>query len=204
REAIHYVGKRLDLTPVYLPNGTLNAEHTGHFNGKPSPEVSTAWKSVMQHQNLFLPKDSFGPFANDKSLIELTDGSGYYGTLAVYHSLHCLKRLHHFVHRDSYYPDLDDGGEDRLLFHTEHCIDYLRQYVQCNADTTLIPFYWGQKQRSPLAVDKGKHQCTDWNRLEKWATKHSFDIFTPGIIEHPVFGTFKTIISHRVPTLTFE
>ena len=72
----------------------------------------------MQHQNITLPKDSLGPFANDEGLVELSDGSGYFSTLAVFHGLHCLKRLHHYVHRDSYYPGLDDLGKDRLLFHT--------------------------------------------------------------------------------------
>ena len=31
--------------------------------------------------------------------------SGYYATLSVYHSLHCLKRLHHLMYFDHYYPD---------------------------------------------------------------------------------------------------
>lgn len=75
-----------------------------------------------------------------------------------------------------------------LTMFTEHCIDWLRQYVQCNADTTLIPFYWGTKQKSPLAVDKGKHQCVKWDKLEHWASERAFDAFTPGLLVHPIFG----------------
>ena len=72
----------------------------------------------MTDQNIRLQKDEFRPFANDESLVELADGSGYYGTLAVFHALHCEKRLHHYLYRDSYYPDLDDDGDIRLLYHT--------------------------------------------------------------------------------------
>jgi hypothetical protein len=32
-----------------------------------------------------------------------------------------------------------------LKQHTEHCLDWLRQYVQCNADTTLIPIRWASR-----------------------------------------------------------
>jgi len=37
-------------------------------------------------------------------LVELGDGSGYYATLSVYHSLHCVKRLHYLMYFDHYYP----------------------------------------------------------------------------------------------------
>lgn len=119
----------------------------------------------MQHQNIRLQRHELGPFANDQSVIQLADGSGYFATLAVFHGLHCLKRFHHYIHRDSYYPNMTAEEAAALLYHTggslgtlnaeartmltqdlrnaEHCVDWLRQYVQCNADTTLIPFYWG-------------------------------------------------------------
>ncbi|MCJ1394404.1 hypothetical protein MMC18_007282 [Xylographa bjoerkii] len=145
RDVIGYEEKQLDLTPVYLANGTLNPEKPTNFNGKPTPELAEAWKNLVQHQNVRLQKEELGPFAEDDGVIQLSDGSGYFGTLAVFHGLHCVKRLHHYIHRDSYYPNLSKMDADRLLYHTEHCVDWLRQYVQCNADTTLIPFYWGTK-----------------------------------------------------------
>jgi hypothetical protein len=77
-----------------------------------------------------------------------------------------------------------------LTCETEHCVDWLRQYVQCNADTTLIPYYWGPNQGSPLATDKAKHQCVAWQPLEHWAAERSFDAFEPGLLVHPTFGEF--------------
>ncbi|KAL4908815.1 hypothetical protein BDW74DRAFT_174047 [Aspergillus multicolor] len=210
RNVIRYEGQQLDLLPVYLPDGTLNPDKPGHFNGKPTPELAESWKSIMQHQNIRLQRHELGPFAQDESVIELADGSGYFATLAVFHGLHCLKRFHHYIHRDSYYPNTTAEDEARLLYHTgelykplkgegktsidpsfwfaEHCVDWLRQYVQCNADTTLIPFYWGAGQTHPLAVDKAEHQCVKWEPLEHWMAEHSFDAFQQGLLVHPLYG----------------
>ncbi|KAJ5748021.1 uncharacterized protein N7511_009717 [Penicillium nucicola] len=188
RDVIRYEGQQLDLLPVYLPNGTLNPEKQGHFNGKPTPQLAEDWKSIMQHQNIRLQRDELGPFAHDDSVIQLADGSGYFATLAVFHGLHCLKRFHHYIHRDSYYPNMTEEDDARLLYHTEHCVDWLRQYVQCNADTTVIPFYWGVGQKHPLAVDKAKHQCVKWEPLEHWMAEHSFDAFEQGLLVHPIYG----------------
>lgn len=73
---------------------------------------------MILDQNIRLQKEELGSFANDQSLVKLSDGSGYYATLAVFHGLHCVKRLHHFVHRDSYYPGISQTDADRLLYHT--------------------------------------------------------------------------------------
>lgn len=125
-------------------------------------------------------------------------------TVAVYHGLHCTKRLHHYLYAADYYPDMSADDKLRLMFHagtyiltspnppthlnSEHCIDWLRQYIQCNADTTIIPFFWGDNQGSPLASDKAKHTCVAWEPLEHWAAERSFDAFTPGLLVHPTYG----------------
>jgi hypothetical protein len=57
-------------------------------------------------------------FAHDDTLIKLSDGSGYWTTLSVFHGLHCVKRLHHYIHKGFYYQNLTDPEEQRLLEHT--------------------------------------------------------------------------------------
>ncbi|KAJ5419503.1 uncharacterized protein N7487_003053 [Penicillium crustosum] len=197
RDVIRYEGQQLDLLPVYLPNGTLNPKKPGHFNRKSTPQLADDWKNIMQRTDV---RGELGPFAHDDSVIQLADGSGYFATLAVFHGLHCLKRFHHYIHRDSYYPNMTEENNARLLYHTvleeltltdsnsEHCVDWLRQYVQCNADTTVIPFYWGAGQKHPLAVDKAKHQCVKLEPLEHWMAEHSFDAFEQGLLVHPIYG----------------
>ncbi|KAI1181364.1 hypothetical protein F5B17DRAFT_425666 [Nemania serpens] len=76
-----------------------------------------------------------------------------------------------------------------LRRHTEHCLDWLRQYLQCNVDPTIIPIRWDSGQPGPVSKDSGKHQCVAWGPIEEWADKHAFDPFTPGLVIHLKFGS---------------
>ncbi|KAF2128709.1 hypothetical protein P153DRAFT_292948, partial [Dothidotthia symphoricarpi CBS 119687] len=117
KDVIEYEARAWDLDHIYLGNGTMNPEKKGHFNGKPTPELAAEWKELLQHQNFRLQKEDFGPFANDENLVQLSDKSGYFATIAVYHGLHCLKRFHHYLYQDEYYPDMSADDKRRLLFH---------------------------------------------------------------------------------------
>jgi len=68
--------------------------------------------------NIRVDKNDLGSFAEDSSLIKLSDGSGYAATMAVFHGLHCIERLHHFIHRSFYYEGFSDEEEHRLIEHT--------------------------------------------------------------------------------------
>jgi hypothetical protein len=79
----------------------------------------------MHHedQNIRLKKEELGEFSTMPGLVKFGDGSGYYATLSAYHSLHCIKRLHHLMYFDHYYPGKTDqeamlikqhGGESNL------------------------------------------------------------------------------------------
>lgn len=49
--------------------------------------------------------------------------------------------------------------------HLNHCWDYLRQGLMCNADVTLE---WAQ-YGGPLDTGWGyQHQCKDWNAIMAW------------------------------------
>lgn len=113
-------------------------------------------------ENFRAQEHELGQFAGQKSLVKLSDGSGYYVTVSVFHALHCVQRLHHYVYRDHYHPNLSEKDDFALKQHTgisslltlevctlntiiDHCLDWLRQYVQCNADTTLIPIRWAEQ-----------------------------------------------------------
>ncbi|RAL14253.1 uncharacterized protein BO97DRAFT_465902 [Aspergillus homomorphus CBS 101889] len=159
RSVVRYKGKH------------LNPEKPGHFNGKPTSELAADWKGIMQHQNVRLQRHELGPFSDDDNVIHLVDGSGYYATLAVFHGLHCLKRFHHYIHRDSYYSNMTDEDTARLLYHTG-------------------------EQKHPLAVDKAKHQRVKWEPLEHWASEHSFDAFQQGLLVHPLFGKDSQRLAH--------
>lgn len=41
-------------------------------------------------QNIRLSKEEIGEWKDHPALVQLSDGSGYYATLSVYHSIHCM------------------------------------------------------------------------------------------------------------------
>ena len=65
-----------------------------------------------------------GERGNDAGLVELPDG-GYFATLTVYHSLHCVRRLHHFMYKDHYYPNITGPDFNRLKAHAGMFIELL-------------------------------------------------------------------------------
>lgn len=40
--------------------------------------------------------------------LRLLNGKGYIGEMAVYHELHCIKRIRRHFHLDYYYPNMTD------------------------------------------------------------------------------------------------
>ncbi|KAF2736570.1 hypothetical protein EJ04DRAFT_432782, partial [Polyplosphaeria fusca] len=61
-----------------------------------------------------------------------------------------------------------------------HCLDYLRQVVQCHGDVTpLVVFY--QEERGNYAFDHAvTHSCRKFERIYEWAVEHGADIHIEG------------------------
>ena len=65
-----------------------------------------------------------------------------------------------------------DLGKDRQP-HVAHCFDYLRQGIQCSADSTAEPSI--DTMNGFLGAGFPR-QCRDFTRLKEWAEKHrAFD-----------------------------
>ncbi|MCJ1350915.1 MAG: hypothetical protein MMC33_000897 [Icmadophila ericetorum] len=187
REVIEYETRTYDMEPIYHFDGSLNLEKPTHFGGPPTPELEEEWDNLIHYQNIRLSKEELGERGQEDGLIALPDG-GYWATLTVYHSLHCVKRVHHLMYADYYYPNLTQREINLLKQHGEHCLDTFRQNIQCAADTTVIPLKWGVSQRMPLGQDTGKHQCANWERLDNWMKDRTFDPMKPGYLIHPTLG----------------
>ncbi|POR36614.1 Hypothetical protein TPAR_09138 [Tolypocladium paradoxum] len=189
RNTISYEDRPFDLQPIYLDKDTPNPSKTNDFNGPPRQELDNAWSTLMQYQNVRLHKEELGQFSEDDSIVQLADGTGYWITVSVFHGLHCIERLHHFLYSETYYPGLSEDDTFTLKLHTErpeHCLDWLRHYVQCNADTTLIPIQWTAESPGPVATDPGTHQCVVWDPIYEWMASHSFNPSQPGLLIHPI------------------
>ncbi|KJZ71683.1 hypothetical protein HIM_08921 [Hirsutella minnesotensis 3608] len=199
KEVISYEQRQFEVLAIYLSNGTLNPHKSNAFGGPPRKELEDEWNHLMKHESIRVQRSGLGQFEGDDSIVELADGTGHYSTVAVFHGLHSVQRLHHYLYLDHYYPHLSEKELFLLKRHTEHCLDWLRQYVQCNADTTLIPIRWSADSPGPVAQDSGKHQCVVWEDVYDRMAERSFDPFQPGLLVHPIFGnpyTHKNSTGH--------
>ncbi|KAI3331419.1 hypothetical protein HD806DRAFT_477306 [Xylariaceae sp. AK1471] len=157
------------------------------YFGKPSSELDAKWKELLKYQWLQIPESDMKRLGRVEEGIRLP-GGGYFGTLAVFHDLHCLRRIHHAFHRDHYFPNMT--AEERFLDsrHAAHCLDSIRQSIQCAGDVSLLTMRWGVHTREPLANFTSRHECVNWNHIQDWAHEHVYDVMAPGVLVHPVLG----------------
>ncbi|GES64934.1 hypothetical protein ATEIFO6365_0009042900 [Aspergillus terreus] len=204
QEAISYKLDVLGDDVRLTDNGTV-VPHYDRERGPPSPELEAAWDELLQYSNIRLSRDELGAdFRDNPALVELSDGSGIYSSAAVFHSIHCIKRVRYMLYPEHYHANKTTEEMDELKKHagasvvfdtgikliedTEHCLNYLLHSAKCNADLTVFPMQWGAGQRIPFGIDQGRHQCKDWDRIQDWAKQRSFDIYKPGLIMHPTLG----------------
>ncbi|CZR36085.1 uncharacterized protein FPRO_03655 [Fusarium proliferatum ET1] len=159
------------------------------YVGKPSSQLDEAWKEMLKNSNIRIKEDEMNHIPGRKEqAIELPDG-GYFATLNVYHNLHCIKRLHHYMYPDYYFPNITEEQKRANEYHNHHCLDMLRQSIMCQGDMQLLTMKWRQDGRIPTANFTSPHQCVNWGRLESWATSRRIvHLMDPGYLNHPTLG----------------
>ncbi|CAG8951422.1 hypothetical protein HYFRA_00007338 [Hymenoscyphus fraxineus] len=100
------------------------------------------------------------------------NGGGYMATIEMPHQLHCLNILRKNVYREHYQDDpyfkSGDTGN-----HTAHCIEMLRQVLECRSDSQLILFHWVQGWEGPVPDFNTWHRCRNPDTVLDWAANHS-------------------------------
>ncbi|KAG9384424.1 DUF3328 domain containing protein [Pyrenophora tritici-repentis] len=92
----------------------MNPDKPTDFGGDPRPALSVAWRNLTKNQNLRLTEEDLGQTFVDDSVVKLTDGSGVFATLTVFHGLHCIERLHHYLYFDHYYSTFTEEEKSTL------------------------------------------------------------------------------------------
>ncbi|KAI1328869.1 hypothetical protein F5Y16DRAFT_419446 [Xylariaceae sp. FL0255] len=93
-----------------------------------------------------------------------SDGKAIY-VVAAYHQLHCVAVL-----RASLYQFHNGFDQVAPWAHITHCIDALRQAVQCLADPTL-------------GGVSSMHECRDFEALKTWVLENEYTEFLVDIID---------------------
>ena len=176
------------------------------FTGKPRPELDAAYGKLLKPMTVRITPQEYQQANLGVSTLKLKDGSGYIGEMAVYHELHCIKRLRRHLALDYYYPHLTGDELERENIHagmyhttetssiaepdcsppltpsiaTDHCLEYLRESIVCRGDTTFTPMFW--RDGLPTSRVDSIHECVDWDRLDSYARSRMVDMSDPSIL----------------------
>jgi hypothetical protein len=135
RGAVRYETQIFDHTQVFF-NATPKP-----FSGVPDPRKEEAWEELLQNFNVRVTEEEMRRLGKLEDNLPLPDG-GYFGSLTVFHQLHCIWRVQTALYPKYYWADLTEEEAFLNLGHSEHCLDVLRQSILCNADTSMITMKW--------------------------------------------------------------
>lgn len=161
-------------------------QEKGIYSGRPNAELDLAWHNLLENENIRIPPEVMDHYGRKDIGVAIPDGSGYVGTLNMYHELHCIKRLHQYMYQDYYFKDITPRQKEKNRLHNEHCLDFLRQASMCHGDIGLITFHWTETTRLPVA-NATVHECVNRQKLDDWTQKNSVDMFNLGLV-HPTLG----------------
>ncbi|MCJ1261976.1 hypothetical protein MMC22_001845 [Lobaria immixta] len=141
------------------------------FVGPPSPEIDQAWYDMLRGRIFTITEQDALAFPG---LTTLPNTGKYYMELDMFHSLHCLNILRRELDREYY---SQHGGVYRWNFppkwdrvHMDHCIDQLRQNIQCAGDLTPLAMY--SSRGSNISIGRStSHTCRNFDNIRSWLSK---------------------------------
>ncbi|CAN8099826.1 unnamed protein product [Discula destructiva] len=136
------------------------------FVGPPSPDIDAAWDGLLRPLGMVLTGDDASSVAG--KTFEEDEGS-WLLTLDVYHSLHCVNMLRQSLDVDYY----QGATQDFLTYrtHIDHCLDYLRQALQCASDLTPLTYQYSQTRGRRYPIFGAVHTCRNFDAIHDWAVK---------------------------------
>ncbi|KAF1956841.1 hypothetical protein CC80DRAFT_392219, partial [Byssothecium circinans] len=168
-EAVKYEIKHFDLPPI--PEGP--------FIGV-GDRVDAMWDWATDSiPDTMVSRDEMLKMNMDPTgALEVTDPKtgrrGYRVAIEVFHQLHCLNLLRQANHKAHYAPLGGDAAAEPedLHGHLDHCIDALRQFVMCQADTNVFPFRFPFNDGDPWPDYSSPRMCRNYERVREWAVEH--------------------------------
>ncbi|KAK7730594.1 hypothetical protein SLS53_008984 [Cytospora paraplurivora] len=132
------------------------------FTGEPSDEIDDNWNHLLEDR-YFSVSDAEAEVAWGDRRREYVDEN------EIRKALHPEYYNHHGI------PIETDSA------FTEHCIDTIRQHIQCYGSTTMIPTKWRDGAKRQYVDTNQEHVCRDFSYLRKYMKRRSLegDLYVP-------------------------
>ncbi|KAK8068721.1 hypothetical protein PG994_005337 [Apiospora phragmitis] len=166
------------------------------YQGEPSPELDELWENLFLLE-LQIPREQARLLPNKTIPVHLDKPDSFAVGLSVFHDLHCLntirKGLDYFNYQmwnDTHNPLntplhlLDDDhrlGGPLDPPHLSHCIDHLRQAIQCHSDISPVVWQWSEAAQDNKIYGTTVRTCRNFAAVRAWATEHDYSkiIYSP-------------------------
>ncbi|KAJ5166341.1 uncharacterized protein N7482_005122 [Penicillium canariense] len=161
------------------------------YVGPPSPEIDGAWADLLRDGHMDLQNggtqgefvrmtdEEAAPYTPELNKAPSSDY--YHFEPDMFHSLHCLNAIrieldedYYSKHPHPHHADLEQAIRNSTNFpdnwdriHRDHCLDQLRQAIQCHGDLSPVPVYHYNNDRVGLGVEQ-VHTCRKWEPMRKW------------------------------------
>ncbi|KAK1755397.1 hypothetical protein QBC47DRAFT_401566 [Echria macrotheca] len=132
------------------------------YVGAPSPEVDYAWDYLLSGLNIDLDQSE----ANMEGRTFRWPESGLYFT-------GLENRLRQALYPDYYQDVFHDPNDPTRQDHIGHCINHIRQAIQCHAD--LTPMEWKLVGNRVILDTSTPHTCRNFEKIHRWASERSTD-----------------------------
>ncbi|KAL2221995.1 hypothetical protein M432DRAFT_601161 [Thermoascus aurantiacus ATCC 26904] len=166
-ETIKFQGALLDRNP---------------FKGPPSPALDAAWKEIVNKAQIKIDPRDMPRLKKPLTQAKYPDDEGgwYTGGLEVFHQLHCLNLIRQYTYFDYYsrpenLPVAFTDSNHTLRLHVDHCIDMLRQVIQCNGDVGIVTSSWVKGFSGSYPDFSTWHKCRKFQPLMDYTAKHEVD-----------------------------
>ncbi|KAJ6478196.1 hypothetical protein C8R45DRAFT_1101585 [Mycena sanguinolenta] len=163
---VYHVGFPGDLSPFQIPS---------------SPALDQMWSDLYDFGISRIPKEEAARLPNKTHAIPGDDGY-YIAELDVFHNLHCLNKIRMALDPD-YYPDWRISttnnwipSQQNATEHVGHCVEWIRQAIMCNGDTSVIVWQWQDLKNISMVKGNIAHTCRKFEKLQDWAKERMMNI----------------------------
>ncbi|KAF4622762.1 hypothetical protein G7Y89_g14265 [Cudoniella acicularis] len=165
-------------TQSTLYNGAIPMEYTtvdylepSQYAGRPTAKKEAQWDSLLSVGFVSITEDEKSGLLHETAT-DRHNPDNYVVELDVFHQLHCLQALRKQV----WYPvfiDIKNDPETVWEAHLDHCVDYLRHSLMCNAALTPTTFYWDEEKRGYHPTEAMPHTCVVFDNIWEWAASRN-------------------------------
>ncbi|PSR78260.1 hypothetical protein BD289DRAFT_444206 [Coniella lustricola] len=101
--------------------------------------------------------------------------------IMAFHHLHCLSALRKYIYPRRYNASIVDPHTGAVNYekwhHLDHCVEILRQSIECRPDTTARTFRWHPGGRM-IPHEWVTHTCRNFDALQSWASEATVSVST--------------------------